>query len=164
MTQKKKSLTIDKKKLSELGKERRYCIEVSEKQMFLLEQTCENYARMLAGQDMIFKDLFEEAWHKNVQEKQNLEYSGKEFWDMRHKVDEYVDALKVLCWNMPVNSHYGVKYSEKTDMLFDMYQTFRYRRYQDFSQEDKEFMRNTVMSDSPGHYAEEPLPIVKKVE
>ena len=148
----------------EQTKQKRYQIEVSEKQLFLLEQMCENYARMLAGQDMTFKDLFEEAWHKNVQEKQNLEYCGDEFWNMRHQVEEHVRALKELCWNQPVGVYNGVGYSEKSDILFDMYQTFRYQRYLDMSPEDKELMKLTVMSDSPGHYAKEDLPIIKRID
>ena len=166
--QKKTTLTTGRRKSSEKpappAPERRYRIELSEKQLFLLEQTCENYARMLAGQDMIFKDLFEEAWHRNVQEKQHLEYSGPEFWEMRHQVEEHVNALKTLCWNQPLNSQYGVKYSDKSDILFDMYQTFRYRRWQDMSPEDHEFMRNTVMSNTPGHYGSESLPVVEVID
>lgn len=144
-------------------KEKRYLVELSEKQLFILENTCENYARMLAGQDMTFKDIFEEAWHKNVQEKQNLEYTGDEFWEMRHQVEEHVRALKELCWNQPCNVYNGIGYSEKTDILFDMYQTFRHQRYLDMSKEDQETMRWTVMADSPGHYGKELLPIIKKI-
>ena len=36
--------------------EKRYKIEVNEQQLFILENVCENYARMLAGQDIIFQD------------------------------------------------------------------------------------------------------------
>ena len=144
--------------------EKKYKIEVNEQQLFILENACENYARMLAGQDMIFQDLFEEAWHKNVQKKQNLEYTGDEFWDMRKKVEGYVRELKELCWNQPVGTCYGVNYSEKSDILFDMYQTFRYQRYLDMSKEEQDIMQCTVMADSPGHYADVPLPIVEKVK
>ena len=72
-----------KKKKENDTKEKRYLIEVSEKQLFALEQCCENYARMLLGQDMTLTDLFERAWDEEVRKPHNLEATGREFCDMR---------------------------------------------------------------------------------
>lgn len=59
---------------------------------------------------------------------------------------------------------YGIKYSEQSDILFDIYQAFRYQRYLDMSPEDKEICKYTVLSDSPMGYSSEPLPKITHVE
>ena len=150
-----------KKKKENDTKEKRYLIEVSEKQLFALEQCCENYARMLLGQDMALTDLFERAWDEEVRKPQNLEPTSREFWDMRHEVEEHVTKLKALCWNCPRNQNLGVGHNNRADILIDMYHTFIYQRWIDMVSDSKEMMRNTVMSEPPMRYSTtEDLPIV----
>ena len=143
---------------------KKYLIEVNEDQLFALEKGCDMLARMICGQDSTFQELIEKAWHKNVQEKQNLDYSGEEFWDMREEVEQMIMRMKALCWNLSRNANYGVKYSEESDILIDMYHSFRYRRFLDMTPEQQEVCRMGVMGDPPMHYSETcPLPIVTRI-
>ena len=142
-----------KKKKDNSTKEKRYLIEVSEKQLFALEQCCENYARMLLGQDMTLTDLFERAWDEEVRKPQNLEPTGREFWDIIREVEEHVTKLKALCWNCLSNQNLGVSHNNRADILIDMYHTFMHQRWIDMDPESKEMMRNTVMSNSPMRYS-----------
>lgn len=144
---------------------KKYLIEVDEDQLFALEKGCDTLARILCGQDSTMQDILEKAWHKNVQEPQNLEYTCNEFWDMRHEVEETLMRLKALCFNLPRNGNYGINYSEESDILIDMYHTFRYARYNSMSDEDKEKCRWSVMADSPMHCSKTcPLPIVTQID
>ena len=144
--------------------EKRYIIEVNERQLWALEHGCETLARLICGQAMTYQEIFEAAWHKNVQEKQNLEMCGREFWDMREEVEEIMTRLKALCWNQGRTASYGIRYSEETDILYDFYQCCRYQRYLDMPPERQEQCRMTVMSDTPLHSAECPLPIIKRID
>ena len=154
-----------KKKKENRTKEKRYLIEVSAKQLFALEQCCENYARMLLGQDMTLTDLFERAWDEEVRKPHNLEPTGREFWDMRREVEEHVTKLKALCWNCHRNQNLGVGHNDRADILIDMYHTFMHQRWIDMDPESKEMMRNTVMSESPMRYSTtEDLPIVTLIK
>lgn len=145
-------------------KQKRYTIEVSEHQLWLLEHCCEEYARMLVGQDMVFRDLFEQAWDREVCKPQNLDTTGKEFWDMREEVETAVYRLKTLCFNMSRNGNWGIGHHPDADCLFDMYHTFMHQRWKDMDADSKEMMRNTVMSDVPSRYGSEELPIVKRID
>ena len=145
-------------------KQKRYLVELSEKQLWLLEHCCEQYARMLVGQDTTFIDLFEQAWDNEVRKPQNLEVTGKEFWDMREEVEQCVLRLKSLCFNQSRNANYGVGHNESADILFDMYHTFMHQRWLDMEHDSKELMRHSVMSEAPMRYSSEDLPIVRRID
>ena len=151
------------KKKSEKPEEVRYCVELTKNQLSALEHGCEQLARMIVGQDFIYQDVFEQAWDKNVREKNGYEVCGPEWREMRNEVESICARLKKLCWNMDGAGVYGIKYSEQTDILFDMYQAFRYQRYLDMSPKDKEICRYTVLSDSPMGYSSEPLPKITRI-
>ena len=152
------------KKKSEKNKELRYCVELTKNQLSALEHGCEQLARMIVGQDFIYQEVFEQAWDKNVREKNGYEVCGPEWREMRNEVESICARLKKLCWNMDGAGVYGIKYSEQSDILFDMYQAFRYQRYLDMSPEDKEICKYTVLSDSPMGYSSEPLPKITHVK
>ena len=142
-----------------------YLVELTKEQLSALEHGCEMLARLLVGQDFIYQEVFEAAWDKNVRQKNNLEVCGPEWRDMREEVKQHVERLKELCWDMRGGGVYGVKYSEESDILFDMYQSFRYQRYLDMPPEKQEQCRMTVMSDPPMGYSQQPIPkITKKKE
>ena len=84
------------------------------------------------------RNVFEQAWDKNVREKNGYEVCGPEWREMRNEVESICARLKKLCWNMDGAGVYGIKYSEQTDILFDMYQAFRYQRYLDMSPEERD--------------------------
>lgn len=140
-----------------------YQVKMTANQLFLLEHTCEWYMRLLCGQDFILRDFLENRWHKFVQEKKNLEYTGPEFWEMRKLVEQYVSELRDLIWDIRGNADYGIGVDKDADNLWDIYQVLRHQRYLDMDDESKDMMRNTVMSHSAMHTGTEPLITVENI-
>lgn len=47
-----------------MKKEKKYIIELNERQARLLSYACDQFARLIQGQDAAFQDLMEMAWEK----------------------------------------------------------------------------------------------------
>ena len=45
-----------------------YTLELTERQAKLLSYACDNFSRLICGQDMAYQDLFEQAWEKRSKE------------------------------------------------------------------------------------------------
>lgn len=132
--------------------------------MFQLECACEAMARLINGQMFPMQDLCERGWKRHVQEPKGFESCGKEFFDMRHKVENSLNAMHTLCWDIPVNTDYGCHHDPKADILWDMYQVFRHQRFLAMSQEEQEFLRMSVMAETPMMTGKEPLCKVISIE
>ena len=149
---------------------RKYLVELTEKQMQILEYACERQGRLIWGQlEHALQEPCEEAWHEKYAEthprkpdgQRDLGHSTNEFWEMQEHVENACRELKSLCWG---DVDHGVGYYETADILFDLYHVMRYQRYLDMPKEIQETCRWTVMSDKPRHYGTEPLALISKKE
>lgn len=71
--------------------------------------------------------------------------------------------LHIFCWNMEHYASYGIRYSEESDTLWDVYQVLRHERYLNFSEKDKELMRCSVMAGEAMQTAREQLIKIKTI-
>ena len=69
-----------------------YRLELTERQAKLLSYACDQFSRLICGQDIAFQDLMEAAWEKRCKEAVGGHGMDKE-WDggwynMRHDAEE----------------------------------------------------------------------------
>ena len=81
-----------------------------------LERACETMARLINGQMFPMQYICEFAWEKHVQKPKGLESCGNDFFDMRHKVENFLNALHTLCWDIPVGTDYGLHHNPDSDV------------------------------------------------
>lgn len=147
--------------------EKRFTIEVSEKQLLILQGMADKMSRLICGQlDDAVGWYAEHAWeldHKTPEHPFGI--GSKEWHAMRDKVDEHLQAVKELCWNKRGGANYGIHYNDTADILIDIYEVLRRARY-DYILTDKQrdLARLTNMADPPMHYGEEPLIKVSQTE
>ena len=132
--------------------------------MLQLERACEAMARLINGQMFPMQDICEFAWERHVQKPKGLETCGNEFFDMRHEVENCLNALHILCWDITVGTDYGLHHSPDSDILWDMYQVFRHQRFLEMPKEEQERSRMLVMADEPWQTGKEPLCKVVDIE
>ena len=128
---------------------KRYTIQITEKQMLQLERACEAMARLINGQMFPLQNICEFAWEKHVQKPRGLESCSNEFFEMRRKVENCLNVLHILCWDIPVGTDYGLHHSPDSDILWDMYQVFRHHRFLEMSEEQQERSRMSVIAEIP---------------
>ena len=122
-----------------------------------LERACEAMARLINGQMFPMQYICEFAWEKHVQKPKGLEPCGNEFFDMRHQVENCLNTLHTLCWDIPVGTDYGLHHNPDSDILWDIYQVFRHQRYLDMTPDRQEKLCMTVLADDPLPTGKEPL-------
>jgi hypothetical protein len=129
-----------------------YTITITEDHLKLLSEITDKMARTIVGQ-------LENGILSECKEAINRHYPELDF-DDRHALCEQVryalDKIHKLCWRQSSNAHYGLRYSEKSDTLWDMHEVFRHQLWEE--REDKSFM--TVDSDKPMHWNGK-IPLIK---
>ena len=144
-------------------KEYVYQLEITERQAKLLSYACEQFARLICGQDWSFQELMESAW-----EKRSKEATGKCFdkdweggWDkMRGDAERLSKEIKSRFWGLSSNTLNGIHYDDTADILFDIHQVIRHQLWLD-SDNDKK-TRLTVNSDEAMQFGDEPLAKIKR--
>lgn len=142
-----------------------YQLEITEKQAKMLSYTCDQFARLICGQDWSYRDLFEAAWEKRCKEATgnmiDKEFEGG-WYEMRAKAEEICKHIKKVFWSCEANAMYGVNYDDTADILFDINQVLRHQLWLDRPDEQKS--RFTVDSDEARQYGSEPLAKIKKIK
>ena len=152
---------MDKK----IEKEERYQVEMTKRQVQLLSYACDQFSRLICGQDFAFQDLMESAWEKRCEEATGNGFDKK--WDggwsdMRKRAEVLCKEIKRMFWGLERNSLFGVGYDKTSDILYDIHQVFRHQLWLDSPEEDKS--RWTVDASDATKFGDEPLVTIKKVE
>lgn len=140
--------------------QKKYVIEVTEKQLIVLNQTCNSYMRLICGQSMDLVDLMENAWEKRC--KRATGNAMDEHWEggwsnARAEAEAYAQNIRSRFWNCAPNTQNGLRYDDTADILYDLHQVFRNRLYKDMPKEEREQAKWTVMADPPMQFGSEPL-------
>lgn len=141
-----------------------YTLRLTERQAKLLSYACDQFSRLICGQDWSYQNLMEEAWEKRCKEAtgnfMNDEWDGG--WHaMRHDAEAICKQIKKRFWGLDWNALYGVKYDDTADILFDLHQVIRKRLWDDRPEHEKSYI--TVDSDTPMQFGSEPLAKIAKV-
>lgn len=140
-----------------------YTLELTERQAKLLSYACDQFARLIQGQDGAFQDLFEEAWEKRCKEAVGGHGMDKE-WDggwyaMREDAEQFCKQIKKRFWGLPPSTLNGIHYDETADILFDIHRVLRHQFYVDRG--DTSIV--TVDSENPTNsFGTEPLAKIKR--
>lgn len=142
-----------------------YRLELTERQAKLLSYACDQFSRLICGQDMAFQDLMEAAWEKRCKEAVGGHGMDKE-WDggwynMRHDAEEICQNIKKRFWGLGRQSLYGVYYDETADILFDIHCVIRHQLWLDKPDENKSTM--TVDASEAMQFGKEPLAKIEKI-
>lgn len=143
-----------------------YRLELTERQARLLSYACDQFSRLICGQDNAFQELMEAAWEKRCKEAVGGHGMDKE-WDggwynMRHDAEEICRNIKKRFWGLDRQSLYGVYYDETADILFDIHCVIRHQLWLDRPDEDKSTM--TVDAFEAMQFGKEPLVKMEKIK
>lgn len=142
-----------------------YNLQLTERQAKLLSYACDQFSRLICGQDWSFQELMEAAWEQRCKEA-----TGKmmdDSWDggwhaMRHEAEDLCKQIKKRFWGLDWNALYGVHYDETADILFDLCQVIRHQLWLDRPDDDKSFM--TVDASEARAFSDEPLAKIKRIK
>lgn len=137
--------------------EKKYVIEVNERQARLLSYACDQFARLIQGQDAAFQDLMEMAWEKRCKNAtgnmMDKEWDGG-WYAMREEAERTCREIKRKFWGLPANTLNGIHYDDTADILFDIHQVIRHELWKN-KPETKSHM--TVDAFPATGFGEEPL-------
>lgn len=141
-----------------------YQLEITERQARILSYACDQFSRLICGQDWSYQELFEAAWEKRCKEATG-NFMDKEFeggwYEMRADAEAICKQAKKRFWGCASNAMYGVNYDDTADILFDMNQVLRHQLWLDRPEDQKSHI--TVDSDEAMQYGSEPLAKIKKI-
>lgn len=120
-----------------MKKEKKYIIELNERQAQLLSWALNTFPRLIEGQSNAYQDLFESAWEKRCKEATGR-MMDDEFEGGWHKMWEDAETfckdIKKRFWGLAYNADYGIHYDESADILWDIYQCLRYELWKNRSE------------------------------
>lgn len=142
-----------------------YQLELTERQARILSYACDQFSRLICGQDWSYQELFEAAWEKRCKEAtgkmMDKEWDGG--WDeMRADAEAICKQAKKRFWGCASNAMYGINYDDTADILFSMHQVLRHQLWLD--QPEKERLSWSVDGDEPRQWGSEPLAKIKKIK
>lgn len=135
----------------------KYTIELTEKQARLLSYACDQFARLIQGQDNAYQDLFETAWEKRCKEatghSMDDEFEGG--WQkMREDAETFCKEIKKRFWNLGWCSLNGIHYDDTADILWDIHTALRYQLWKDQPEPKSHW---TVDAFPPSQVGSEPI-------
>ena len=141
-----------------------YTLELTERQAKLLSWACDQFPRLIQGQDMAYQELFEQAWEKRCKEAVGGHGMDKE-WDggwsaMRDEAEAWCKVIKKRFWGMAANAHHGIHYDDSADILWDIHRVLRHQFYV-----DRGDTSSTVDAENPtSSIGDEPLAVVRRMD
>ena len=137
--------------------EKKYILELSEKQARLLSYACDQFSRLIMGQDWSLQELLEAAWEKRCKKATGKPMDDE--WDggwsaMREEAERTCREIKRKFWGLPSNTLNGVHYDDTADILYDIHQVLRFALWKDLP-EPKSHM--TVDASLAMRFGSEPL-------
>lgn len=142
-----------------------YALYLTERQAKLLSYACDQFSRLICGQDSSFQDLMETAWEKRCKEATGDMMDDT--WDggwhaMRHEAEDLCKQIKKRFWGLDRNALYGVHYDETADILFDLHQVIRHQLWLDRPADKKSTI--TVDASEAMAFSDEPLAKIERIE
>lgn len=142
-----------------------YQLSLTEKQARALSFVCDQYSRLIEGQDAAYQELFESGWEHRC-----LEATGKRMddeWDggwykMRQEAEEIANNIKLRFWGLPKSHLNGIHYDDYSDMLYDIHRVIRHQLWLD--NPNRSMM--TVDADNPKDFkfGKETLAEIRRIE
>jgi hypothetical protein len=142
-----------------------YRIEITEKQAKVLSYVCDNFSRLICGQDWAYQELFKSAWEKRCKEATGETMDEK--WDggweeMMYDAKSYWEETKKRFWGSDSTGMNGLGYDDTADMLFDLHQVIRHQLWLDSTDDEKSNI--TVDSYKPTRHGTEPLATISRID
>jgi len=136
---------------------------LTERQARLLSYACDQFSRLICGQDWSYRELMEAAWEKRCKEATG-KFMDKE-WDggwhnMRAEAEQISKTIKKRFWGLESNTMYGIHYDDTADILFDLHQVIRHQLWLD--RPDSEKSHITVDASEAMQIGDEPLAIIER--
>lgn len=137
--------------------EKKYILELTEKQARLLSYACDQFSRLIMGQDWSFQELLEAAWEKRCKKATGKPMDDE--WDggwhaMREEAERACREIKRKFWGLPSNTLNGVHYDDTADILYDIHQVLRLALWKDLPEPKS----HITVDASPAHqFGDEPL-------
>lgn len=139
-----------------------YSLELTKRQAELLSYACDQFSRLIIGQDWSYRELFEAAWEKRCKEATG-NFMDKE-WDggwqkMREDAEAICKQIKQRFWNLGHCELNGIHYDNTADILFDFHRVIRHQLWLD----NPNRLNITVDSENPSYsIGSEPLAKIYK--
>lgn len=141
-----------------------YTLHLTKKQAEILSYACDQFSRLICGQDWSYQDLFEAAWERRAIEATG-ERMSKDYdcgWrEMRSETEDLCKRIKKRYWGLDSNAMYGIHYDDTADLLFDIHQVIRHQLWLDRPEDQKSHV--TVDSDRPFQISAEPLATIERI-
>ena len=142
-----------------------YSLELTKRQAELLSYACDQFSRLIIGQDWSYRELFEAAWEKRCKEATG-NFMDKE-WDggwqnMREEAEAFSQNIKKRFWGLDRQTMYGIHYDDVADILFSLHQVLRHQLWLDRPEDKKSHI--TVDSDEAMQIGSEPLAIIERIK
>ena len=143
-----------------------YKLELTERQAKLLSYACDQFSRLICGQDWSYQELMEAAWEKRCKEAVGGHGMDKE-WDggwsnMRSDAEAICKQIKKRFWGLERNAMYGVHYDDVADILYDIHCVIRHQLWLDRPEDKKS--RITVDASEAMQFGEEPLALIERLD
>lgn len=111
-----------------------YKLELTERQARLLSLACDQFARLIQGQDWTYQELFEAAWEKRC--KEAVGHGMDKEWDggwqaMRKEAEALTKQIKKRFWGLESNAMYGIYYDKSADILWDIHRVIRHQLWKE---------------------------------
>lgn len=143
-----------------------YTLHLTKRQVELLSYACDQFSRLIIGQDWAYQYLFEQAWEKRCKEAVGGHGFDKEWeggWQaMRDDAEEISNQIKKRFWGLDSRSMYGIHYDDVADILFSIHQVLRHQLWLDKPEDKKSHI--TVDSDKAMQIGSEPLAKIERKE
>ena len=142
-----------------------YQLELTERQARALSHACDQFSRLICGQNWPYQGLFEAAWEKRCKEATG-NTADKE-WDggwnaMRADAESLCRQAKERFWGLGPNTFNGIGYDDTADILSDLHQVLRHQLWLDSP--DGRKTHATVDSYEARRRGTEPLAKIKRTE
>ena len=140
-----------------------YKITLTKRQVRLLSYVCDQFSRLICGQDRSFQELMEAAWERRCKEATGnmMDKQWEGGWShMRAEAEGLCNYIKKRFWGLESNALHGIHYDQTADILWDIHQVLRHQLWLDKPDEDKPTI--TVDASEAMRVGDEPLIKIKK--
>lgn len=137
---------------------KKFTIEVTERQLHLLDYACELLARLKCGQLWlgIIQDEFIEAYSKT--------HPGERLQDVREELEEDMKELQRKYWALSPGASYGVSWDKEADNFWDMHKCMEHARYLSYDEKKRNELKFSVMAHEPISFGDQPLLKIAEVK
>lgn len=142
-----------------------YTLHLTKRQVELLSYACDQFSRLIIGQDWSYQDLFEQAWEKRCKKATGKMMDNE--WDggwqaMRDDAEKISQEVKKRFWGLDSRAMYGIHYDDTADILWSIHQVLRHQLWLDKPEDKKSHI--TVDSDEAMQVGSEPLAKIERRE